>query len=205
MKVLLVNGSPHKNGCTYTALSEVAKSLNDNGVDTEIYWIGKDAIHGCTACGACGKLGKCVYDDCANEVSAKMAECDGLVIGTPVYYASPNGSLYSMLDRLFGICPSLAHKPAAAVASARRAGTTASLDGLNKYFMIRQMPVVSSTYWNMVHGSSPEDVLKDEEGLQIMRNLGKNMAWLIKCIEAGKNAGIEIPTAESGKRTNFIR
>ncbi len=205
MKVLLINGSPHKNGCTYTALNEVAKSLNDNGVDSEIVWIGNGAVHGCIACGGCKASGKCVFDDGVNEISAKMAECDGLVVGTPVYYASPNGSVYSLLDRLFGICPSLAHKPAAAVASARRGGTTAALDGLNKYFSIRQMPVVSSTYWNMVHGNTPEEVRKDEEGLQTMRNLGTNMAWLIKCIEAGKNAGVDIPTAETGNKTSFIR
>lgn len=205
MKVLLINGSPHKSGCTYTALSEVAKSLNNNGVDSEIVWIGNGAVHGCIACGGCKTTGKCVFDDGVNEISAKMAECDGLVVGTPVYYASPNGSLYSLLDRLFGICPSLAHKPAAAVASARRGGTTAALDGLNKYFTIRQMPVVSSTYWNMVHGNTPGDVMKDEEGLQTMRNLGTNMAWLIKCVEAGKKAGIDIPTAETGNKTNFIR
>lgn len=205
MKVLLINGSPHKTGCTYTALSEAAKSLNDNGVDTEIVWIGNGAIHGCIACGGCSKTGRCVFDDGVNEISDKMAECDGLIVGTPVYYASPNGSLYSLLDRLFGICPSLAHKPAAAVASARRAGTTAALDGLNKYFMIRQMPVVSSTYWNMVHGSKAEDVLQDKEGLQTMRNLGMNMAWLIKCIDAGKKEGINIPDAETGTKTSFIR
>lgn len=205
MKVLLINGSPHKNGCTHTALNEVAKSLNDNNIETEIVWIGNGTIHGCIACGGCKTSGKCVFDDGVNEISAKMAECDGLIVGTPVYYASPNGSIYSLLDRLFGICPSLAHKPAAAVASARRAGTTAALDGLNKYFTIRQMPVVSSTYWNMVHGNTPEDVMKDEEGLQTMRNLGKNMAWLIKCINAGKNVGISAPTAETANRTNFIR
>ncbi|MGN1115683.1 MAG: flavodoxin family protein [Candidatus Ornithomonoglobus sp.] len=205
MKVLLINGSPHKNGCTYTALSEVARSLGENGVDSEIVWIGNGAVHGCIACGGCGKTGRCVFDDGVNEISDKMAECDGLVVGSPVYYASPNGSVYSLLDRLFGICPSLAHKPAAAVVSARRGGTTAAIDGLNKYFTIRQMPIVSSTYWNMVHGSKPEDVLQDAEGLQTMRNLGKNMAWLIKCIDAGKKAGIDIPAAESGAKTSFIR
>ncbi|MDD6762520.1 MAG: flavodoxin family protein [Clostridiales bacterium] len=205
MKVLLINGSPHKNGCTYTALDEVAKSLKENGVDSEIVWIGSGAVHGCIACGGCGRTGRCVFDDGVNEISDKMAECDGLVVGSPVYYASPNGSVYSLLDRLFGICGSLAHKPAAAVVSARRGGTTAAIDGLNKYFTIRQMPVVSSTYWNMVHGSKPEDVLEDKEGLQTMRNLGRNMAWLIKCIDAGKKAGIAIPEAESGARTNFIR
>ncbi|MGN0162705.1 MAG: flavodoxin family protein [Candidatus Ornithomonoglobus sp.] len=205
MKVLIINGSPHKNGCTYTALCEVARSLGENGVDSEIVWIGNGAVHGCIACGGCGKTGRCVFDDGVNEISDKMAECDGLIVGSPVYYASPNGSVYSLLDRLFGICPSLAHKPAAAVVSARRGGTTAAIDGLNKYFTIRQMPVVSSTYWNMVHGSKPEDVLQDKEGLQSMRNLGKNMAWLIKCIEAGKKAGIDIPVAETAEKTNFIR
>lgn len=205
MKVLLINGSPHKNGCTYTALSEAAASLNENGIETEIFWIGNKAIHGCIACGGCKDTGRCVFDDGVNDVSDKMAECDGLIVGTPVYYASPNGSLYSLLDRLFGICPSLAHKPAAAVASARRGGTTAAIDGINKYFTIRQMPVVSSTYWNNVHGNTPEEVKQDKEGLQTMRNLGKNMAWLIKCIEAGKKAGIDIPVAESSEKTNFIR
>lgn len=205
MKVLLINGSPHKNGCTYTALSEVAASLNENGIETEIFWIGNKAIHGCIACGGCKDTGRCVFDDGVNDVSDKMAECDGLIVGTPVYYASPNGSVYSLLDRLFGICPSLAHKPAAAVASARRGGTTATIDGINKYFTIRQMPVVSSTYWNNVHGNTPEEVKQDKEGLQTMRNLGKNMAWLIKCIDAGKKAGIDIPVAESSEKTNFIR
>lgn len=205
MKVLLINGSPHKNGCTNRALTEVAASLNSNGIETEIVWIGNKGIHGCIDCRSCKTTRRCAFDDGVNEISDKMAECDGLIVGSPVYYASPNGSLYSLLDRLFGICPSLLHKPAAAVVSARRGGTTAALDGLNKYFMIRQMPVVSSTYWNMVHGNSPEEVEQDKEGLQSMRNLGKNMAWLIKCIEAGKAAGIPVPTADSGEKTNFIR
>lgn len=205
MKALLINGSPHKAGCTFTALNEAAKTLNENGIETEIVWIGNGAIHGCIACGGCSKTGRCVFDDGVNEISDKMAECDALIVGSPVYYASPNGSVYSLLDRLFGICPHLAHKPAAAIASARRAGTTATLDGINKYFTIKQMPVVSSSYWNMVHGSKPEDVLKDEEGLQTIRNLARNMAWLIKCIDVGKKAGICIPENESGKRTNFIR
>lgn len=204
MKVLLINGSPHKNGCTNRALCEVAEELKRNGVETEIFWIGIDAVHGCVVCGGCSKTGKCVFDDCVNVLSEKMAECDGLVIGSPVYYASPNGTLLAILDRLFGVCPHLLHKPAAAVASARRAGTTATLDALNKYFTIRQMPVVASTYWNMVHGSQAEDVENDFEGLQTMRNIGKNMAWLIKCINAGKEAGVETPIADSGKRTNFI-
>ena len=205
MKVLLINGSPHKNGCTNRALSEVAGELEKIGIETEILWIGTNSGHGCIACGGCSDTGKCVFDDCVNELSEKMAECDGLVIGSPVYYASPNGALLGILDRLFGICPHLLHKPGAAVTSARRGGTTASLDVLNKYFTIRQMPVVSSTYWNMVHGSCAEDVEKDTEGLQTMRNIGRNMAWLIKCIDAGKKNGIEIPTADSGEKTSFIR
>ncbi len=205
MKVLLINGSPHKEGCTMRALHEVETALNASSVETEIVWIGNGAVHGCIACKACAATKKCVFDDGVNEISDKMAECDGLIVGTPVYYASPNGSVYSLLDRLFGICPHLAHKPAAAVASARRGGTTAALDGLNKYFMIRQMPVVSSTYWNMVHGNTPEEVEEDKEGLQSMRNLGKNMAWLIKCIKAGDTAGISAPTPETGAKTSFIR
>lgn len=205
MKVLLINGSPHETGCTNRALTEVAKAIQGNGIDTEIVWIGKDAIHGCVACGGCAKTKKCVFGDIANDISEKMADCDGLVIGSPVYYSSPNGSLLALLDRLFGICPHLAHKPGAAVVSARRGGTTASIDAINKYFTIRQMPVVSSTYWNMVHGNAPTDVENDKEGLQTMRNLGNNMAWLIKCIKAGQDAGITTPVAETQERTNFIR
>lgn len=205
MKVLLINGSPHKDGCTNKALQEIANTLNDNNVDSEIIWIGKNALRGCAVCGGCAKSKKCVFDDIANDISEKMAECDGLIVGSPVYYSSPNGSLLAMLDRLFGFCPYLAHKPAASITSARRAGTSATIDVLNKYFTIRQMPVVSSTYWNMVHGAKAEDVENDKEGLQTMRNLAKNMAWLIKCIDAGKNAGINAPTAETNERTNFIR
>lgn len=204
MKVLLINGSPHKDGCTNRALNEVASELHSNGIETDFVWIGTGAHNGCIACGGCSATKKCVFDDGVNEISNKMSECDGLVIGTPVYYASPNGALLAMLDRLFGICPHLAHKPAAAIASARRAGTTASLDVINKYFTIRQMPIVASTYWNMVHGSKPEDVEKDSEGLQTMRNIGKNMAWLIKCIKAGSDNGISVPVADNGERTNFI-
>ncbi len=205
MKVLLINGSPHKDGCTNRALKEIAAELKENGTDSEIVWIGTDALHGCIACGGCAKTKKCVFDDVANVISEKMADCDGLIIGSPVYYSSPNGSLLAMLDRLFGFCPYLTHKPAAAVASARRAGTSATLDALNKYFTIRQMPVVSSTYWNMVHGAKAEDVDSDKEGLQTMRNLARNMVWLIKCINAGKDAGITAPTPDSGERTNFIQ
>lgn len=206
MKVLLINGSPNEKGCTYTALSEVAATLNENGVETEIASIGKQPIRGCIGCGGCAGKRRCVFgDDIVNSMIEKMEQADGLIIGSPVYFASPNGNLMSMLDRFFYAGGCFAHKPAAAVASARRAGTTVTLDDMNKYFGIRQMPVVSSTYWNMVHGSKPEDVKKDEEGLQTMRNLGRNMAWLLKCIAAGKENGVEPPTSENTNRTNFIR
>lgn len=206
MKVLLFNGSPHKQGCTYTALAEIAKALNEAGVETEIVQVGSKAFRGCTACGGCAGKGACVFDDGLNEILEKVRDAGGYVFGSPVYYASANGTLISFMDRLFYAGGGLmAHKPAAAVASARRAGTTATLDEINKYFTINQMPIVSSTYWNMVHGSRAEDVLQDEEGLQTMRNLGRNMAWLLQCIEAGKKAGIEAPEAEKGHRTNFIR
>ncbi len=206
MRVLLINGSPNEKGCTYTALNEAAGVLNENGVETEIVSIGKQPIRGCIGCGGCSGSHRCVFqDDIVNSIIEKMETADGLIIGSPVYFASPNGNLISMLDRFFYAGGCFAHKPAAAVASARRAGTTATLDDLNKYFTIRQMPVVSSTYWNMVHGSCPEDVAKDEEGLQSMRNLGRNMAWLLKCIEAGKEKGVETPVSENTKRTNFIR
>ena len=207
MKVLLINGSPRAKGCTFTALSEVAKALEENGIETEIAQIGNKAIRGCIGCGGCAGKGRCVFDDdVTNEMIAKVKEADGIVIGSPVYYSSPNGNLISMLDRLFYAAGEyFVHKPAAAVASARRAGTSATLDDLQKYFTIKQMPIVSSTYWNMVHGSCPEDVLKDEEGLQTMRNLGRNMAWLLKCIENGKNNDILPPEAETGSKTNFIR
>ena len=206
MKFLLINGSPNEKGCTYTALTEVAKTLQENGIDTEIAQIGKQAIRGCIGCGGCSGKGRCVFnDDITNSMIEKMEQADGLVIGSPVYFAFPNGNLISMLDRLFYAGKCFAHKPAAAVVSARRGGTTVSLDDLNKYFGIRQMPVVASTYWNMVHGSTPEDVMQDEEGLQTMRNLGRNMAWLLKCIESGRENGIVAPEAENSVRTDFIR
>ena len=205
MKVLLINGSSHKNGCTNRALEEIARTLSVEGVESEIVWTG-NKITGCMAGWSCKKTGRCVIDDLVNEVAEKMKSSDGLIVGTPVYYASPNGTLLSFLDRLF--FSSSAHmkfKPASMIASARRAGTTASLDVLSKYFSINQMPVVSSTYWNMVHGFTPEDVEKDLEGLQSMRNLARNMAWLLKSIEAGKKAGLELPASETGEHTNFIR
>ena len=208
MKVLLLNGSSHPHGCTDTALREVASALENAGIDAEILFLGNDPVRDCTACGTCAKApGKCVFDDdIVNRIIEKAREADGFVFGAPVYYAHPSGRILSILDRVFYAGKNtFVYKPAAAIASARRAGTTASLDVLQKYFTISQMPVVSSTYWTMVHGKEPEDVLKDAEGLQTMRNLASNMAWMLRCIEAGKAMGIQPPQAESGARTNFIR
>lgn len=206
MKVLLINGSPHRNGCTYTALSEVASELNKENIETEIVQIGVEAIRGCIACGKCKENHKCVFNDEVNEVIEKMKSCDGLIVGSPVYYAAANGSLVSFLNRLFySAGRTFSNKPGAAIVSARRAGTTAALDELNKFFTISNMPLVPSKYWNMVHGFTPDDVRKDEEGMQTMRQLGRNMAWLLKCIEAGKNAGVELPAREKPLITNFIR
>lgn len=206
MKVLLVNGSPHLKGCTYTALNVVAEALSEEGIETEIINVAK-TNSGCMGCGYCFRMGKCVNDsDCVNETVARLNEFDGFVFGSPVHYASASGAITCFMDRLFySGGKDLRYKPGAVVASARRGGTTATLDQLTKHLTISNMPVVSSSYWNMVHGSTPEDVLKDEEGMQTMRNLGKNMAWLLKCIELGKNNNIPHPTPESGLRTNFIR
>ena len=208
MKVLLLNGSSHLHGCTDTALREIAAVLEAAGIEAEILFLGNEPVRDCTACGACKTLsGRCVFDDdIVNQVIAKAEAADGFVFGSPVYYAHPSGRILSILDRVFYAGKhAFAHKPAAAIASARRAGTTATLDVLQKYFTISQMPVVSSTYWTMVHGKEPEDVLKDAEGLQTMRNLASNMAWMLRCIEAGKAMGIQPPQAESVARTNFIR
>ncbi len=207
MKVLLLNGSPHKEGCINRALLEVEGALHAEGIHTELVHLGNKAIHGCIACGTCMKIGACVFeDDPVNEFIEKMKKADGLIVGSPVYYASANGALFSFLDRLFYAGGrEFAYKPGAAIASARRAGTTATLDALNKYFTIAQMPLVSSSYWNMVHGRTPEEVEQDLEGLYTMRTLGKNMAWLLKCIEAGKSAGISLPEKEEKVWTNFIR
>ena len=207
MKVLLINGSPREKGCTYTALCEIASALNQEGVETEIVSIGTEPIRGCIACGGCNKQAKCAFDnDIVNRIIEKIDEIDGLVIGSPVHYASAGGAITSVLDRLFyAASGKLKFKPCACIASARRAGTTATIDQLNKYPTINQMPLVSSQYWPMVHGSTPEQVRQDEEGMQTMRQLGRNMAWLIKCIEAGKNAGINAPERETRVWTNFIR
>ena len=207
MKVLLINGSSRRTGCTFTALSEVAKALELNGIETEIIQTGANAIRDCVGCGACkGNDNGCVFkDDIVNEVIEKAKSADGFVFGSPVYYAHPSGRILSLMDRLFYAGGKhFAFKPAAAIVSARRAGTTASIDAITKHFTINQMPVVSSNYWNMVHGNSPDDVMQDLEGLQIKRVLGTNMAWLLKCIEAGKNAGIEHPQTEKKIWTNFI-
>ena len=205
MKVLLVNGSHHEKGCTYTALAEVAKALNENGVETEIYWVGQNPPSGCKGCWACKKLRKCVIDDGLNEFVEKAASFDGYVFGSPVYYASAAGALVSFMDRLFySGGKSLAYKPAAAVVSCRRAGASTTFDVINKYFTINNMPIVASNYWNEIHGNTAEQALQDLEGLQTMRVLGKNMAWLLKCIEAGKAAGLE-PEKEKKVWTNFIR
>ncbi len=206
MKVLLVNGSAKKNGCTYTALKEVADELERNGIETEIFHIGSKPIGGCMGCGACSKTGKCVQDDIVNSAMEKFIEADGFVFGSPVHYAAASGGLTSFLDRMFYICgKKLVDKPGAAVVSCRRGGATAAFEQLNKYFTINNMPVVSSQYWNMVHGNKPEEVIQDLEGMQTMRTLAKNMAWLLKCIDAANKAGIEKPQREAKIATNYIR
>ncbi|HWQ80620.1 MAG TPA: flavodoxin family protein [Anaerovoracaceae bacterium] len=204
MKVLLVNGSPHKEGCTYTALTEVAGALQKNGIETEIFHIGSKPVRGCIACGRCEELERCVFDDdVCNELIKKILDADGVVIGSPVYYSGPNGALCAVLDRaFFSSSHKFAHKLAAAIVSCRRGGATTAFDRLNRYFTISQMPVVSSQYWNMVHGFTPDDVRKDLEGLQIMRTLGNNMAWMLKSIREGKQTP---PEREPWIMTNFIR
>ncbi|MBP1553990.1 MAG: flavodoxin family protein [Oscillospiraceae bacterium] len=206
MKVLMINGSPNQYGCTYTALKEVSDKLNSHGIETEFVYLGTQAVHGCIACGGCYQSGRCVFDDKVNEILEKAAEYDGMVVGSPVYYSGPNGTLCAFLDRLFYCSRGrFANKFAAAVVSCRRMGNTSSLDRLNKYFQISKMHVVSSQYWNGVHGNTPEEVMQDKEGLQIMRTLGENMAWLIKIADAGKKAGVPMPQYEKGVGTNFIR
>ena len=206
MKVLLINGSPHEKGCTYTALSEIAGVLNENGIDTEIFQVGSDPIRGCVGCGGCAGKNRCVFQDQVNVALDKAAKADGFIFGSPVHYASAGGAITSFLDRMFFAGKeNMVYKPGAAVVSCRRAGSTATLDQLNKYFTISSMPLVGSSYWNMVHGNTPEEVLQDKEGLQTMRNLARNMAWLLHCIEAGTKAGLSVPQPDSGSPTNFIR
>ena len=204
MKALLVNGSPRPNGCTYTALCELAKTLEQEGIETEIVQAGSKDIRGCIACRSCHKTGKCVFDDVVNEIAPKFAEADALVIGSPVYYASPAGGAISFMDRLFYSTSTIdkSMKVGAAVVSCRRGGNTTSFDVLNKYFTISGMPIASSQYWNMVYGNTPEEVLQDKEGLQTMRTLGKNMAFLMKSIQLGKEQ-FGLPKKEEKILTNF--
>ena len=204
-RVILLNGSAHANGCTATALEEMIRIFNEEGIETELIHVGNKAIRGCISCGHCEENGKCVFnDDLVNEVAKKFEEADGLVVGSPVYYASPNGTIISFMDRLFySTSFSKQMKVGASVVSCRRAGNSASLDVLNKYFTISGMPVASSTYWNLVHGFSAEDVKKDLEGLQTMRNLARNMSFMIKAYADAKAAG-KCPEQETGAFTNFM-
>jgi len=207
MNVLLINGSPHERGCTFTALSEAAKTLNENGVDTEIVQVGHLDVRGCVGCQKCRTSGKCVFDDAVNEMAARLPAIDGMIIGSPVYFAAPAGALVSFLNRLFYSTLSVdkTMKVGAAVVSARRAGTTAAFDALNKYFTLSGMPVASSRYWNMVHGNTPGEALQDAEGLATMRTLGRNMAFLIKSIALGKERCGLPANPEPPVKTNFIR
>ncbi len=205
MKVLLINGSYHEKGCTYTALAEVAKSLNANGIETDFFWIGQGQYAGCKGCWACKKIKKCVMNDGLNEFVEKAAQYDGFVFGSPVYYASASGALVSFMDRVFySGRKNFEYKPAAAVVSCRRAGASTTFDVLNKYFTVNSMPVVGSNYWNEIHGNTAEEAAQDEEGLQTMRILGNNMAWLLKCIQLGKKEGLA-PEKERKIMTSFIR
>ena len=207
MKVLLVNGSPHKNGSTNRALQEVEKTLQAAGVETEIFWIGNEPVGGCIGCGGCGKTGACVFGGVVAEFTEKAKEADGFVFGSPVHYAAASGNMTSFLDRVFysADAGTFRFKPAAVVTAARRGGNSAAYEQLLKYPGISHMPIVSSQYWNMVHGANAQDVEQDLEGLQTMRALGRNMTWLLSCIEAGKDAGINPPAVEPFQRTNFIR
>lgn len=205
-KVLLINGSPNEFGCTYTALREIADTLEKNGVAAEILYLGKKPVAGCIACGKCYESGKCVFDDLVNRTLDRIDAFDALVFGSPVYYSGPSGQICAFLDRLFYASRGrMAGKLGAAVVSCRRGGASASFDRLNKYFGISNMHVVGSQYWNQVHGFTPEDVRRDEEGLQTMRTLAQNMAWLLKCIEAGKRAGVPYPEYEPRVSTHFIQ
>lgn len=206
MKVLLINGSPHEKGCTYTALAEMARVLNKEGIETTIFHIGRAPVGGCVGCGGCAKAGQCVFGGPVVDVLPLVKEADGIVFGAPVHYATAAAGMLGFMHRLaYSAGRYLRHKPAAVVTSARRAGTVSALDAMMKIPTFYEMPLVNSTYWPMVHGSNAEEAARDEEGMQIMRNLGRNMAWMLRCIEAGKTAGIEAPTSENGIRTNFIR
>ena len=211
MKVLLVNGSPNKNGCTYTALDEIKKTLAEEGIEADSFQLGKKPVGGCIACYQCVQKGKCVFDDAVNEFTELAKNYDGFIFGSPVYYSGMNGSLMSFMDRVFFSASSqephpFRYKPAAAVVSARRAGTTSAIDQINKYFLHQQMPIVTSRYWNMVHSNTPDEVAQDKEGLQIMRVLARNMAYMLRLREAGDKAGVPLPKQEEVRiATNFIR
>jgi multimeric flavodoxin WrbA len=206
MKVLLINGSPNEHGCTFTALNEVSESMKRRGIETEIFYIGKKAVQGCIGCYKCFELGHCIFNDNVSELAARLDDFDGIIIGAPVYYAGVAGSLCAFLDRLFfSGRVKLENKPGASIVSCRRGGASAAFDRLNKYFTIKNMPIVSSQYWNQVHGNTPEEVKQDLEGMQTMRTLGENFAWLLKCIEAGRKAGVPEPEREEWIATNFIR
>ncbi|MCH4283888.1 MULTISPECIES: flavodoxin family protein [Bacillota] len=205
MKVILFNGSPNIHGCTYTALHEIEETLQKNGIETEVFQVGSKNVRGCIGCGKCRESGKCIFDDIVNEAIDKIKEADGVVFGSPVYYASANGTMISFLDRLFyAASQHLAYKPGAVVVSARRAGTTATYDELNKYLGISNMLIVPAPYWNMVHGNTAEEVKQDREGLYIMRQIGENMTWMLKMLENAKANGIA-PAILEKERTNFIR
>lgn len=206
MKVLLINGSPKETGNTAFALNQMAEVFAEMGIETETIQVGKETIRGCQGCGACYKIGHCVIDDLVNETAKKLAEADGMVVGSPVYYASPNGTLISFLDRLFYSSGTIDKrmKVGASVVVARRGGTTAAMDVLNKYFTISQMPVASSTYWNIIHGAKPGEAAQDAEGIRTMRNLAKNMAYMMKAFAAAKDT-VELPEPEPKAFTNFIR
>lgn len=207
MKVLLVNGSPHKTGCTHTALNEIAEQLHAQGIETEELWCGVKPVMGCIGCGKCKDTKRCWYDgDGVNEFLAKVPEVDAFVFGSPIHFAGTSGSIKPFMDRAF--CSKMgmyAGKPGAAIVSCRRGGAQGGFEDLNRYFTIACMPIVTSNYWNEVHGNTPEEVIKDEEGMQTMRTLGRNMAWMLKCIEVGKQSGINFPEQEAKVRTNFIR
>ena len=206
MKVLLFNGSPRAKGCTYTALQEIATVLREEGIDSELIQVGTQPVSGCIACGKCKDGSPCIIDDQVNAIAARLEEFDGIIVGAPIYYAGPSAQSTAFLDRLFySASRKLKGKPAAAIVSCRRGGASSGFDRLNKYFTINSMPVVSSQYWNQIHGNTPEEALQDAEGLQTMRTLARNMAWLLKCIQAGKEAGITFPQEEPRLRTNFIR
>lgn len=206
MKVLLVNGSPHERGCTYTALREAADALEARDVETEIVWVGAKPVPGCIACGTCRTTGCCIYDDLVNNVSRRLEEFDGFVFGTPVYYGGPSGQILSFMNRLFySSAGKLAGKPVSAVVSCRRGGASAAFQQMNMHFMMTNMVIVTSQYWNQVHGNTPAEVMQDLEGLQTMRTMAENMAYLLCSIEAGRKTGIPSPAYEPKQNTNFIR